>query len=340
MQKNNQQKIKNKRIAIIGAGIAGVIIANKFSELNEVTIFDKSRGDGGRLASRRADDYNFDHGAQFFKAKSQEFKDFCQKAENDGVIGIWKARFAEIVDKQINRKWQFDIENPHYVAKPQMNNLCKYLAKDLNIFLNKKIELVDFADNKWSLTTDQNKKFDNFDYLIIAIPSSQAASLIPNNFKYFDLVSNIKMLGCFSLMLGFKKDLDLDFDAALVKGSIISWISINSSKPERPNGFSILVNSSNSWAESNLEEDLELVKQKMITALSEIINLDPQIIDHQAIHRWRYANVGLRYGQKSLFDPNLNLGICGDWLISGRVESAFLSATNLYQNINNDFNNG
>ncbi|MFT5703536.1 MAG: putative NAD/FAD-dependent oxidoreductase, partial [Rickettsiales bacterium] len=44
----------------------------------------------------------------------------------------------------------------------------------------------------------------------------------------------------------------------------------------------------------------------------------------------------LREGQKSLFDANMNLGICGDWLISGRVENAFLSAVDLCKNINNE----
>ncbi len=36
---------------------------------------------------------------------------------------------------------------------------------------------------------------------------------------------------------------------------------------------------------------------------------------------------------KNLFDAKLNLAICGDWLISARVESAFLSATDLYNKI-------
>lgn len=73
-------KIQNKKIAIIGAGVSGLIVAN------EVTIFDKSRGIGGRMATRRVDNYHFDHGAQFFTAKSEEFKELCQKAKNDGII--------------------------------------------------------------------------------------------------------------------------------------------------------------------------------------------------------------------------------------------------------------
>ena len=132
-----------------------------------------------------------------------------------------------------------------------------------------------------------------------------------------------------------EEKLSIEFDAALVKESNISWISVNSSKPERSEGFSLVVNSSNRWADENIEEDLEIVKEKMITSLKQIIDFDLNDINYQNIHRWKYANADLRQGDKSLFDLNLNLGICGDWLISGRVENAFLSGLDLYKNINN-----
>ncbi|MGY8862196.1 MAG: NAD(P)/FAD-dependent oxidoreductase, partial [Pseudomonadales bacterium] len=207
----------NKRIAIIGSGMSGITLAKKLSASNEVVVFDKSRGIGGRMATRRVKEYNFDHGAQFFTAKSEEFKEFCNQAKKDGVIEEWQCRFAEIVDDKIHRNWQF----------------------------GKQIESIYFDNQKWSLKTAENEIFDNFDYLFLAIPSHQAVNLIPKNFKYFDVVANVKMMGCFSLMLGFKENLKMDFDAALVKKSIISWISANSSKPGRPEGFSLLINSSN-----------------------------------------------------------------------------------------------
>lgn len=328
-------KMQNKKIAIIGAGISGLAVAKELSKLNEVTIFDKSRGVGGRMATRRIDDYHFDHGAQFFTAKSQEFKEFCNKAKNDKIIEEWNCDFVEITGNKISKKYQFNNDKPHFVAKPQMNSLCKYIAKDLNILLGKQVKAINFDDKKWCLKTVEDEVFDNFDYLILAIPSHQAINLLPKNFKYFDIVSSIRMSGCFTLMLGFKEKLSIEFDAGLVKESNISWISVNNSKPERPKGFSLIVNSSNKWADENIEEDLEIIKEKMITSLRQIIDFDINNIACQNIHRWRYANATLRTGDKSLFDPNLNLGVCGDWLISGRVENAFLSGLDLYKTLIN-----
>ena len=323
--------LKNKKIAVIGAGMSGVVLAKKFSALNEVTVFEKSRGIGGRMATRRIDELHFDHGAQFFTAKSDEFKEFCQKAKDNNIIKEWKCRFAEIINGNINVQSHVDNES-YFVAKPQMNSFCKYIGKDLNILLNKQIKFTNFDNNKWTLKTSKGELFGNFDYLFLAIPSHQAVNLIPESFKYFDTVSNIKMTGCFTLMLGFKENLNIGFDAALVKNSIINWISVNSSKPERPCGFSIVVNSDNQWANNNIEEDLEVVKEKMTTSLIEILNFDLNNNNYHNIHRWKYANADFREGDKSLFDSNLNLGVCGDWLIGGKVENAFLSGLDLYKN--------
>lgn len=335
-------KIKNKKIAIIGAGISGITVAKELAKLDEieVAIFDKSRGVGGRMATRRVHDYHFDHGAQFFTAKNKEFKELCQKAKNDGIIEEWNCNFAEISGGKITKEWQFSNDKAHFVAKPQMNNLCKYIAKDLNIFLDKEVKSIDLKDKKWSLKTTEDELFNDFDYLILAIPCCQAINLMPKNSEYFDMVSNVKMSGCFTLMLGFKEKLSIKFDAALVKESDISWISINSSKPERPNSFSLVAHSSNRWADENIDENLAIAKEKMITSLKRIIDFDLKNIDYQNIHRWRYANADSRKGGKSLFDQSLNLGICGDWLISGRVESAFLSGLDLYKKINNSLKNG
>lgn len=320
--------IKNKKIAIIGAGISGLILAQKLSKLADVRVFDKSRGIGGRMATRRAEGYHFDHGAQFFTAKSDGFKAFCTDMEQKGMIESWNPEYAEIMGEKICLKGQLSTTEKHFVAKPQMNSLCKYLAQDLQVNLNQRVEKLHRDNDKWVLKCG-DEEFDGFDYVMLTIPSHQAVDLLPENFHYFDLVSHVKMSGCFSLMLGLKEKPNMAFEAAFVSDSILSWIAFNHSKPERPNEHALLVNANNQWAETVMEDDLDHVKKQMMQQLSNIITLDISNINYETIHRWRYANADSREGEKSLFDPALGLGICGDWLISGRVESAFLSAIDL-----------
>ena len=74
------------KIAIIGAGLSGLTIALKLKNFADITIFDKSRGAGGRICTRYAEPYVFDHGAQFFIARSNKFKKFLEPMIEAGVI--------------------------------------------------------------------------------------------------------------------------------------------------------------------------------------------------------------------------------------------------------------
>ena len=63
------------KIIVVGAGLSGLSAARELSSRgHDVTVFDKGRGVGGRLATRRAGSAVFDHGAQFFTARSDEFQ--------------------------------------------------------------------------------------------------------------------------------------------------------------------------------------------------------------------------------------------------------------------------
>jgi len=76
------------KIAIIGAGISGLALANTIKNNADVELFEKSRGFGGRVATRRANDFNFDHGAQFFKAKTLEFQNYIQPMLDQNIIKL------------------------------------------------------------------------------------------------------------------------------------------------------------------------------------------------------------------------------------------------------------
>ena len=66
------------KIAIIGAGLSGLALASRLSDKFDITLFDKSHSVGGRMSTRRRDGYSFDHGAQYFSVKSDEFRAFLE----------------------------------------------------------------------------------------------------------------------------------------------------------------------------------------------------------------------------------------------------------------------
>ncbi|AJI69041.1 NAD(P)-binding protein [Francisella tularensis] len=73
------------KIAIIGAGIAGLTAAKILKDCAQVIVFEKSRGVSGRMSTRYADPYYFDHGTQYFTAKSTDFKEFLKPMIDNGI---------------------------------------------------------------------------------------------------------------------------------------------------------------------------------------------------------------------------------------------------------------
>ena len=144
-------------------------------------------------------------------------------------------------------------------------------------------------------------------------------------------VKNVEMRGGFSLMLGFSDGFDLDFDAAHVMNADISWLAFNSNKPCRPNTTSLIVHSSEDYAENNLGRDLLQIQQHLCSETSRVISNDLSNAQFKAVHRWRYANNTERKTFPVLLDVESNLAACGDWCLGGRVENAFVSAHNLYE---------
>tara|TARA_B100001769_G_C22111300_1_gene601228 strand:- start:3763 stop:4746 length:984 start_codon:yes stop_codon:yes gene_type:complete len=325
------------KIAIIGSGMSAITLAKNLTNDNSITLFEKSKSVGGRVSTRRSESYEFDHGAQFFTAKSRDFKNFIAPVIKKNIIQRWDARFAEFKNNKILRQHTWDSEYPHYVGVPGMNNILKYLSTDLNIILNCEIQNISKDKNgRWNLFNINGENLGDYDWVISTAPAFQSAKILPTIYKYHDQLLKKKMLGCFSLMLGFKEPLSLSWDAALVSEADISWISVNSSKPNRSGGFSLLVHSTNAWAEKNINEEPEKVKNYLSEVTSKIIGYDTKLADHIDIHAWKYANIKKQDEPSLLIDYENKLASCGDWLIHGRIESAFKSGLMLAKSMNKE----
>ncbi|NNC54124.1 MAG: NAD(P)-binding protein, partial [Pseudomonadales bacterium] len=193
-----------KRIAIIGAGIAGLALAHQVHRRAEVTIFEKSRGYGGRMATRHANPYQFDHGAQFFTAKSAQFANFLEPYIAAGHVTRWDAEFVEIDSDNIICRRNWIDGPPHYVCAPQMNVLAKQMAADLNVVLETRAERIVAMESGWRLYDEKQESLGAFDWVVLAIPAKQALELMPAQFADIGIIAAKQMLGCYSLMLGFK----------------------------------------------------------------------------------------------------------------------------------------
>tara|TARA_B110000459_G_C16623299_1_gene503214 strand:+ start:1014 stop:2000 length:987 start_codon:yes stop_codon:yes gene_type:complete len=319
------------RIAVIGAGIAGLSIAHLLKDHADIELFEKARGVGGRMSTRRAEPYFFDHGAQYFTARTKPFQNFIHPLITEGVIARWDARYVKFKKNKIIASSNWIEEEPRYTGVPGMNHAAKFLAQGLNVHINTKISSLK-NEGTWKLIDDKNQQYSGFDWVICTAPAPQSSALFPESFKYYADIKSVEMLACFSLMLGFEHSFPIEFDAAHVTGSDVSWIAVNNNKPKHPGPLTLVIHSSSEYAQEHIDDDREQVMQHLIKETSSILGYNISAACYKNIHGWRYANNTDQNQKKSVFlDLKNKLGACGDWCCGGRIEGAFTSAYELTQ---------
>ncbi len=317
------------RIAIIGAGLAGLALARELRDFAAVTVFEKSRGFGGRMATRYTERFQFDFGAQYFTVKEERFRRFLQPSIDDGTLQRWDAHFVEIRTGVVVDSRQWGTEPEHFVPVPKMTSLARRLAAGLDVRRGVRVDSLKRRGTAWQLLDDNGAPLGEFDWVLSTAPAEQSAALLDGHSPLAESIDELRMQACFSLMLGLDGDPGLPWQAALVHDSPVSWISLDSSKPGRSGHASLVVHSANAWADEHIDDDPQDVQAALLAAACEASGLDLRRSAHMYMHCWRFANMPRHSGPEYLLDADARLAACGDWLIHGRVEAAFLSAAAL-----------
>lgn len=316
-------------IAIIGAGLAGLTLARELHDIADITLFEKARGLGGRMSTRRNATHQWDHGAQFFTARSHAFNTFLAPFISDGTVVEWQPNITTLSpDKTPFKRPWFE---PHYVAAPSMNSLLKAMASDLNILLSTRVEQVVTNDKGWQLFDEQQQLLGEFDWVISSAPLPQTQGLLPAAILGDTLV-RYQMLPCYALLLTVDDGELPHWDAAKVNDSELGWISFNHRLPGRNQAAgTVVAHSTAAWAETHLEDDQEVVKEQLITRFCALSGVSPDAITSAQLHRWRYALSAdvPEPDQAFVLNEAAHLAACGDWCLGGRIEAAFYSAHQL-----------
>jgi predicted NAD/FAD-dependent oxidoreductase len=317
-----------KSIAIVGAGLSGLTLAQRLTPHATVTVFEKSRGLGGRMANRRRGDYAFDHGAQYFTARSDGFKQMVREGMAAESVAIWPEAVPTL-------KGAGDLASDprtgetRFVGAPGMTGLANHLSKGLDIRKETTISALTREEGRWRLHDEDRGDLGLFDIVISTAPAPQTSRLMPPEFTGHEALARTRMSGCFTLMIGLDQIPDLGFAAARVQDEVLSFIAVDTTKPGRAGKPALVVHSRNDWAEVHLETDRAEVQERMLTAMAKCTGQDFRTAPWIDLHRWRFAAVDEPAGERFLFDMATGLGACGDWCIGNRVEAAFESASAL-----------
>ena len=303
----------SKSIAIVGAGMAGLSCAVALGQRGyRPVLFDKGRGPGGRMAARRVEiggsETSFDHGAQYFTVRDPRFLHAVEGWQSAGYVAPWPAAGEGA-----------------FVGTPGMNAPLKQMAQFFNVQWGTKIDAVLHDIHTWHLKSGTT--IFRAQQLVCAIPAEQAAELLAKEAPEFAATAaQAASQPCWALMVRFAQRLDL---ADCFRGQDVAWAARNSSKPGRRGGEDWVIHASPAWSSQHLELSSEEVVPLLLAAFFAETGAAPERPVHVAAHRWRYAMAAQIDGPPALWDADLDLGVCGDWLIGPRVESAFLSGLEL-----------
>ena len=302
------------KIAIIGAGFSGCNLYNNLKEkYQDITIFEKSRGVGGRLSTKYIEDKFIDHGTSSLIPITDDLKFFCLDLAKNGVL---KAKYDQ------------------FIPKNGINSICKFLIDEKDLLVNTKIIKAQNSNNKWFLEDENHKVYEDFDLLFITIPAPQILEMqieLQDDFK--QKLSHIKYDSVFSLILYSNENLKLD-EKKIYENVDVSDIINNSKKYLYKDVSSYIIHSTKEFANclnhKNKDEIYELFLENFEEELQDELKNFTTIV-----HFWKYANAKNSLDMPYFLNEEKNLGICGDYFNHNNMEAA-LSSSELLGNVKFD----
>ena len=292
-----------------------------------MTLFEKSRGIGGRCSVKRHSDYkSFNIGAQFLTNKNPELSRFFSFLKNKSLISLiddpvgychTDGVFSEA--KKVER----------FIGKPSMNSFLKKWSAKASLVFRAQIQNIYYQEKQWVLEDKKNKKYKNFDACIFSLPYNQGISLWEINSEL--KVPKTQMFPCWTLML-VTKDIKCEYSSAFLNFKSLSWYS---SSLLEDGSRKWVVHASSEWSQENFEREEFFVKKMMLQDLDSLMKTSLQV-DFFQLHRWRYASSCSSAKDFSLWDQSKALGYIGDWFCGGRIEGGMTSALNLFRKIENE----
>ena len=327
------------RLCIVGAGLAAAGMADALSDRSvSVTVLEKSRGVGGRAATRRRDGCRYDHGANYIKDSDERTRELLQSLGADGLVDI---------DAPV---WPFDAEGT--ISESQRPESHKWtweagitqLAKrlfdrtDADIRKETRVDTLEEGQSGWTISDTDGATHGPFDAVVLTPPAPQTADLLQATelldgdddlAAATDAVDQVPYRTIRSLMLHYPFEIDPPYYALVNddRDHDIGWLARESCKPGHiPDGEELLVvQMAPDWSTANYDMPLDDAASEAAMKAAQLLDDDrltePDWVDDQG---WRYAlpDAGVDSDAVEPLEAH-GLYLAGDWVVGeGRAHEA------------------
>ncbi len=337
-------------VAIIGAGMSGLAAAHILQDAGRtVTLFEKSRGVGGRTATRKRDGFTYDYGAQYFKGGSELSTEWItHKFSTPDLLDIAKPVWVFDGAGHIQEGDPKQNQDAKWSYRDGFTSFAKRMAQGLSIQLETRVEHVQQTASGWNVFAHDNRSLGSFDQLLITIPAPQAIELVEASQFALGLgkviverLSQASYNPLISVMLGYRPAPQTRPYYALVntdKKHPISWLAWEHEKaPERvPTGTGLLIaQMAPTYSKEHRETPHNILFQDVAQIVSTLVTetlTNPFFTD---VQYWRYALPTEKADADALLSTTLPIGLafCGDAFVGGRAHLALEDGIHVAQRL-------
>ncbi|MGB3512618.1 MAG: FAD-dependent oxidoreductase [Microcoleaceae cyanobacterium] len=344
-------------ITVIGAGMAGLVCAQQLQQAGySVLVLEKSRGVGGRIATRRVSGTRADHGVRYLEPTGKflpQLINFLESKKNgpasEEILQLWTDKIYELTQP---KGQLFPIAKRCYIAPHGMNSVGKFLAEGLDIWFSRRVQTMEpTAEKNWCLTLEITNDVSppsplrkggdlgeivKSKAVVLAIPAPQALMIlekpvaeIPSEF--IQRWGFVEYDPCITVMAGYSQGLQESLPQwqaiAFPNDDYLAWVGIDSSKRPHPTQPVFVIQSSAKFATTHLDTtDLQPVGRQLLEHTAQQLMPWLNAPEWLQVHRWRYAFCRQPLAVSCLTtELPLPLVGAGDWCGGNNIEGAFAS---------------
>ncbi len=304
-------------IVIVGAGISGLLVARQLAARGrEVIVLEKSRGVGGRLATKRVGMAVFDQGAQYFTVRDGAFAAWVDAWRASGVVEPWPLA-----------------PEGRFTGRPGMTGVAKALAEGVEVRREHKVTaLVRTTERLWRIELEGREPL-RAEHVVVSAPVPQTLALLAAGGTTLppgaaEVLSGIDYHPCLALLVELSGPSRVPPEGVALKEGPLRWIADNVRKGISPGvPAAVTLHANAEFSREHYALEVADVVERLLPAAAPWV--DESSVVSTTLHRWRYSEPKTTHPETCVWWPDLGLGLCGDAFGGPRVEGAAISGMTL-----------